>query len=159
MAPAPSPPVDTALRTARILHAALVGSLLVYAVVVHVIRGANALRPTLAEPTLGLVRVAFYALAAGVVVVVLVLRSRWLTAEAAAALGRGKERPVALRLLQTRMIVCLALAETIGVYGLVLFVLGGSLRDFYVFLVPAFALQLLLVPTREVWEAAATGRG
>ena len=66
---------------------------------------------------------------------------------------------MALGLLQTRMIVCLALAETIGVYGLVLFVLGGSLRDFYVFLVPALALQLLLVPTREVWEAAASGRG
>jgi F0F1-type ATP synthase membrane subunit c/vacuolar-type H+-ATPase subunit K len=146
----PGPPVETTLRTSRIIHAALVGSLLLYAVVVHVSRATGAVRPVMDEPTLGGLRLAFYVLAGALALAVLVLRSRWLTADAAAGTPA---------LLQTRLITCLALAEAIGVHGLVLFLLGGTLRDFYVFLIPALGLQLLLAPTREVWEAAARRAG
>jgi hypothetical protein len=115
---------------------------------VHVLKEIVALPPTLDESALGVIRPAFYVMAGAIAVAVLVLRSRWLTVEAA---------PPSLATLQTRLITCLALAEAIGVFGLVLFMMGGMLRDFYVLWVPAIGLQLLLTPTREVWEAAAHG--
>lgn len=149
MAPPPGSSLESSFRTSRILHAALVASLLAYAVVVHVYRAVVPVRPLVDEAVLEGVRLAFYFLGGAVALAVLLLRARGLTVDAAAP---------AVTELQTRLIICLALAETIGILGLLLIFMGGSIRDFYVFWVPALGLQLLLTPTREVWEAAARGR-
>jgi F0F1-type ATP synthase membrane subunit c/vacuolar-type H+-ATPase subunit K len=149
VAPPPSQSVEPSFRTSRIVHAALVGSLLVYAVLVHVLRATKPSQPMLDEPVLEGVRVAVYFLGGALALGVLLLRWRWLTVEAAAP-------PVTQ--LQARLIICLALAEAIGILGLLLALMGGSLQDFYVFWVPAVGLQLLLTPTRPVWEAAARSR-
>jgi hypothetical protein len=85
-----------------------------------------------------------------VALTLVILRSRWLPA--------GHAAPT-LAALQTRLVVLLALAEVVAVFGLVLFLLGGVIRDFYVLWLPAIGLQLLLTPTREVWEAVARGGG
>jgi F0F1-type ATP synthase membrane subunit c/vacuolar-type H+-ATPase subunit K len=146
----PGESVEASLRTSRIVHAALVGSLLLYAVVVHVVRTTGAAPPPLHEPTLGRLRPALYGLGAGVALTLVILRSRWLPA--------GHAAPT-LAALQTRLVVLLALAEVVAVFGLVLFLLGGVIRDFYVLWLPAIGLQLLLTPTREVWEAVARGGG
>ena len=149
MAPPPGFSLESSLRTSRILHAALVASLLAYAVVVHVHRAVVPFRPLLDEPVLDGIRLAFYYLAGALALAVLLLRSRWLTVDAAASAGTQ---------LQTRLIICLALAESLGILGLLLTLMGASIRDFYVFWVPAIGLQLWLTPTRAVWEAAARGR-
>jgi F0F1-type ATP synthase membrane subunit c/vacuolar-type H+-ATPase subunit K len=146
VAPPTGPALETTFRTARIIHAAVVASLLVYALVVHVLRATGPSRPLLDEPVLEGVRVAFYFLAGALALGVLLLRWRWLTVEAATP-------PVTQ--LQTRLFICLALAEAIGILGLLLILMGGSIRDFYVLWVPAVGLQLLLTPTRQVWEATA----
>lgn len=149
MAAPPAPTLDASLRTSRIVHAAVVASLLVHAVVVHVYRAVVPFRPVLDEAVLEGVRLAFYFLGGAVALAVLLLRARGLTVDAAAP---------AVTELQTRLIICLALAEAIGILGLLLVFMGGSLRDFYVLWAPALGLQLLLTPRREVWEAAARGR-
>jgi F0F1-type ATP synthase membrane subunit c/vacuolar-type H+-ATPase subunit K len=142
------PALESTFRNARIIHAALVASLVVYAVVVHVLRATAPVRPPVDVVVLEGFRVVFYFVAGGIVLGALLLRMRWLTVEATAPL------PV----LQTRLIICLAFAETIGVLGLLLALMGGSLQDFYVLWVPAIGLMLWLTPRREVWEAAARGR-
>jgi F0F1-type ATP synthase membrane subunit c/vacuolar-type H+-ATPase subunit K len=144
----PSASLESAFRNARIIHAALVASVAVYAVVVHVLRATVPVRPLVDEPVLEGIRLASYFLGGALVLAVLLLRARWLSVDAAAPL------PV----LQTRSIICLALAETLAVLGLVLALAGGRFRDFYLFWVPAIGLQLLLTPRRAVWEAAARGR-
>jgi hypothetical protein len=154
--PPPATPVAS-FRTSRIFHAALVGSLVVYAVVVHVIEATGSLPRTVDPRVVGAIRPQLYGLGAAVAVTTLVLRSRWLSMDAAAPLARLGV-PAALAQLQTRLIVCLALAESLGVLGLLLFVLGGSLRDFYVSWTPAIVLQLLLRPGPEVWAAATRAR-
>jgi len=154
--PTPADPVAS-FRTSRIAHAALVASLVVYAVVVHVIEATGSPPPMLEPGVVGIIRPLLFGLGAAVAVTVLVLRSRWLSADAAAPLARLGV-PAALTQLQTRLIVCLALAESLGVFGMLLFVLGGSLRDFYVLWTPAIVLQLVLTPGRDVWAAATGGR-
>lgn len=127
--PPPSPAAPAAsFRTSRIVHAALVGSLVLYAVLVHVVEATGSLQPTLDPWVVGIVRPLLYGLGAVVAVAVLVLRSRWLSPDAAAPLARLGV-PAALTQLQTRLIVCLALAESVGVFGMLLFLLGGGLRD------------------------------
>jgi hypothetical protein len=150
--------VETSFRTSRIVHAALVGSLLLYAVMIPVLREVGVEGAGLDPRILANVRIAFYAVAGALAVAALVLRSRWLTAEAAAALPRSAPGPPPLALLQTRLVTCLALVEGIGILGLVFFLIGGTLGDSGVFLLPAIGLQLLFAPSREVWDAAARGR-
>jgi F0F1-type ATP synthase membrane subunit c/vacuolar-type H+-ATPase subunit K len=145
----PQPALEASFRTSRIVHAAIVASLLAYAVVVHVYRAVVPFRPALDEAVLEGVRLAFYFLGGAVALAVLLLRARGLTVDTAAP---------AVPELQTRLIICLALAEAIAILGLLLVFTGGSIRDFYVFWAPALGLQLLLTPTRELWEAAARGR-
>jgi hypothetical protein len=154
--PPPAAPVAS-LRTSRIVHAALIGSLGVYAVLVHLVEATGSLQRTVDPRVVGTLRPLLFGLGAAVAVTALVLRSRWLSADAAAPLARLGV-PAALTQLQTRLIVCLALTESLGVLGMLLFVLGGSLRDFYVLWTPAIVLQILLRPDPEVWAAATRAR-
>ena len=98
MAAPPSASLESAFRNARIIHAALVASVAVYAVVVHVLRATVPVRPLVDEPVLEGIRLASYFLGGALVLAVLLLRARWLSVDAAAPL------PV----LQTRSIICLA---------------------------------------------------
>jgi hypothetical protein len=127
----------------------MVASLVVYAVLVSGYLAPTGWQGTLDPGAFAVVRLLLYGLGAAVILAVLVLRSRWLSVEAGAEAGVVQ--------LQTRLIILLALAESVGIDGLVLFLLGGSLRDFYVLWTPAIVLQLLLTPRREVWEAAGPG--
>ncbi len=144
MPPPSGTPVAPSLRTSRIIHAALVASLVAYAVLVQGYLAPTGWRGTLDPGALAVVRALLYGLGAAVTLVVLLLRSRWMSVEAGAEVGVSQ--------LLTRLIVLLALAESVGIDGLVLFLLGGHLRDFYVLWTPAIGLQLLLAPRREAWE-------
>lgn len=53
--PTPAAPVAS-FRTSRIIHAVLVGSLVVYAVLVHVIEATGSIHPTLDPRVVGIVR-------------------------------------------------------------------------------------------------------
>jgi|RhiMetdeSRZDD1v2_1073273.scaffolds.fasta_scaffold24956_7 hypothetical protein len=149
MSPPARPEVAASLRTSRLVHAAMVASLLVYAFLAHGILAPGGWRGTLDPGAFAVVGVLLYGVGAAVILVVLVLRSRWLSVD-----GGGGSGPAQL---QTRLIILLALAESVGIDGLVLFLLGGNLRDFYVLWAPALVLQLLLAPRQEVWKAKRPG--
>jgi F0F1-type ATP synthase membrane subunit c/vacuolar-type H+-ATPase subunit K len=142
------PSIEEALRTSRIIHAALVFSVVIYAVVAHYYHALGA-SPALDASQVGVIRLAFYALAGALALAALAFRHRLTVAAAAPPLVA----------VQTRMIVCMALAEAIAILGMVLVFIGGGIRDFYVFAIPAVALQLLFAPRREAWEDAVRSRG
>ena len=71
-----SPPGGASLRTSRIIHAAMLASLVIYAVVVHVLRDAAGWRPALPPEPLALIRPILYALAAALTATVFALRGR-----------------------------------------------------------------------------------
>lgn len=148
--------VSTRFRTARILHGAMVVTLLVYAGIVHLLQQTGWSGRAAAD-ALPLIRWILYALGAAEFLVVLVARSRALSAEGLEDAARRGGAEAALGLLQTRLVVLLALAESVAIYGLVLFLLGGSLRDFYVLWAAGLVAQLVLTPRRELWDEVARG--
>jgi hypothetical protein len=144
----PGPSLETGLRNSRIIHGALVFSLLVYAFLVHVILGGD-FRAGMRESQVGVIRLAFYALAGALALAAVTFRYRITLFQAAPP----------LLAVQQRMVVCMALVEAIAILAMVLALLSGSIRDFYVLWAPALALQLFFAPTREVWEDAARAGG
>ena len=54
--------------------------------------------------------------------------------------------------LQTASIVTLALCESVGVFGVVLFVISGSAADFYLFLALSLGLFAIYFPRHDRWE-------
>jgi F0F1-type ATP synthase membrane subunit c/vacuolar-type H+-ATPase subunit K len=146
------PAVESRFRTARVIHAAIVVSLVIYVVLIHVLAGVRDWKGTAATPAVaGVMRWVFYSLGAAEFLGVLVARSRLLSSDALVEIGRRSGRDPALRELQSRMVILLAIAESIAVYGLILFVLTARLADFYLLWVPALVAVLALTPQREVW--------
>jgi hypothetical protein len=60
--------------------------------------------------------------------------------------------PPSVQSLVSASIVSFALCESIAIYGLVLFLLNGSRRDFYLFVVIALAAFALYFPRYERWK-------
>jgi F0F1-type ATP synthase membrane subunit c/vacuolar-type H+-ATPase subunit K len=147
--------VASRLRTCRIIHAAMVASLVIYAVVAHAVLRFGAGPGVELGRALPLVRGILFAVGGVMFVGVLVARPRLLSAEALGPLARRAGGPAALGQLQTRLLILLAVAEAIGVYGLVLCLLSARLSDFYALWTPALLAQLALTPRGELWEDVA----
>ncbi|HJS72989.1 MAG TPA: hypothetical protein VJ921_01790, partial [Vicinamibacteria bacterium] len=63
-------------------------------------------------------------------------------------------KPARLQRLKTMTLVCLALAESIALYGLVLFLLSREPLDFYFFLLVSLLSFTLAFPRLERWREA-----
>jgi len=63
-----------------------------------------------------------------------------------------REASLVTRRLFTESLVSLALSESIALYGVVLFVLGGARLDFYAFAALSLAAFAMLFPRRSQWE-------
>lgn len=153
MAPPPGELVASRLRVTRVIAAALLGSLVVYAALVHYL-GDVVRRPAPTAPAVATtLRWVLHAIGGLTFVGVLAARGRVLGPDALSTVGRRKGPAAALDQLQARTIALLALMESVAIYGLVLFVVTGRLRDFY----PLWGLGLLglllLAPRAEPWDA------
>lgn len=147
------PTVESRLRTARIIHAAIAVSLLVYAGLIHLLAGALDWKaPAGTREFAGLARWVLSGLGAAEFVGVLIGRSRLLASDALVRRDRRAGRDAALVQLQTRLVILLAVAESIGIYGLILFLLTARAQDFYLLWIPSLLAVLALAPRREVWE-------
>jgi hypothetical protein len=153
MAPPPGALVASRLRVIRAIFAALLGSLVVYAALVHVLGDAVRRPATVAPAGAATLRWVLHAIGGLTFVGALAARGRALGPDALIAAGRQVGPGAALDRLQTRTVALLALMESVAIYGLVLFFLTGRLADFY----PLWALGLvgllLLAPRAEPWEA------
>jgi F0F1-type ATP synthase membrane subunit c/vacuolar-type H+-ATPase subunit K len=143
------PPRDElakACRTAQVIGVAMLVSLGLYALVANLIQQAHA---PFAGFTPGaphdLLRWIFVALALAGLGLTRVVQRAVFANQALPVLGR----------LTSAAVVALAQCEAIAVYGLVLFLLAGRVRDYYMFAALALVGFALYFPRREAWAEQA----
>lgn len=120
---------------------AMIASVFVYAGVVELIKWRMAPFAgfsTLAPGTVALVKYVFLALAAAQFVIIKALQKILPT--------RSVEN------LSMAAIITFALCESVGILGLVLFLLAGNAMDFYIFMVISLGFFYLFFPKYEQWE-------
>jgi len=140
-------------RTLNFIWLALVISLFVYAVL------GMYLEDRIFVPMPGrqfaLFQTALYAVAPLTVVMSFFVRKFMLSGKRRVAGGAarpsdsGTRRHPAVALYAKAMVVSLAMAESVGIYGFVLFLIGKNRSDLYVWMLVALALMLLYRPRRE----------
>ncbi len=137
--------LDQYLRTTRIVAVGMVAALIVYAGVVELLRTRLTSLPAPLPPaTVRTLRRALLAVALGQAALIPTLRRALLTPRPGA--------PAAGPRLQTVSIAVFAMCESVGVYGVVLFVLSRATIDFYPFFVLALGLFAVHFPRRERWD-------
>lgn len=143
----PQEELRTHFRPTAMVGTALLVSLVIYLALVEVLR--SLLRPFrgfVATTGLQPLRMALFAAAAAVVLVILVLRHRLFR------LDPNDDRPAALGRLQRATLVVLVLGEIPAVLGLALFLIGGNAVDFYALLFASLLLTFIDFPRRAAWE-------
>jgi len=132
-------------RVTRAIGAAMIASLLAYAVVVEMIRARFPPFEGFARfPQWEVLRYVFVGLAVADAVLVRILRARLLAARPAGVAPGAA--------LQVASIVTFALCEAVGVFGFVLFLVTGSAVDFYFFLVLSLLLFGVHFPRWDQWQ-------
>jgi hypothetical protein len=151
--PQPGKELDPAgaFRALRLIHMAMSGAVIVYALLAAIMLAGGAI------PSDGFVgdfaglhalRAALWIMAAGCFMGVRTIRSRLLAPEAL----RSRDTPLAQRILAWH-VVMFALADAMAVLGLLLFILRGLTGDFLILGGAALATLLWLRPSEEDYHA------
>lgn len=148
----PQEEMRTHLKAAAWVGTALIISLVIYLALVEVLR--SVLKPfggfAAAAGTQSL-RLALFGAAAGVVLLILVLRHRLFR------VAPGDDPAAAFRRLQTSSLIVLVLGEIPAVLGLAMFLIRGNAVDFYALLFASLVLTFINFPRRAVWEDVMKG--
>ncbi len=136
---------DPSFRATRIIAVAMILSLLIYALIAELIRMQNA-------PFRGFVDFPQWPVLRWVLLAIALIYAGLIPVLRRALLAPRTGGPAPGRRLQTASIVTFALCESVGVYGLVIFLISGSVADFYLFLVLSLALFGVWFPRRDRWE-------
>lgn len=129
-------------RTAQIVTAAMLGSLVLYGLLIQFLSANQPAQEP--APNATLFRYLFYGLAVSTLVAVRFLRSLVL----ATAM---RDRPPEQRLL-TAQILTGALIESAGLFGFVLYFVAGLKLDAFVLIALAIAMMALYFPRQTAWE-------
>jgi hypothetical protein len=135
------------LRPATLVGAAIVASLLVYLGVVEAAR--IFLKPFHGLAAIGRIqpfRLAVFGAAAGVILLILLVRPRLFR------VNPGQDAAAGLRRLQRAALLVLVLGEVPAILGLGLFLVGGNAADFYKLLFASLVLTFINFPRRAAWE-------
>jgi hypothetical protein len=146
--------VNKGMRTVWLIWAFMLASLLMYILVCHQVGEAfkgdgGAVLP------LGLLRKIFAVMAGGAVLTGYYLRHFTLKGRSGAAKSAMVKRAAALNQppfvthYTALVTVSLACAESVGIYGLVLFLMGDSLQVFYTFIGVSAPAMIFYRPRRE----------
>lgn len=148
----PQEELRTHLRPAAMIGTAIIASLVIYLVLVEVLRAVlKPFRGFAASGAPQAVRLAMFAAAAVLVLVILLLRHRLFR------VPPGDDARTAFRRLQTASLIVLVLGEIPAVIGLALFLIGGNAVDFYALLFASIVLTFIDFPRRAAWEDVVQG--
>jgi F0F1-type ATP synthase membrane subunit c/vacuolar-type H+-ATPase subunit K len=148
--------LQTAYRRTAVIGAAMMSTLVMYAVVGLAI--ASTQDPFEGFVSLeddGLLRNLFLGLSLFQVVAVQIIRGRALRVPDPSSRfpnAKTSTSPQLVSRLVSTSIVTFALAESIAVYGLVLFLLNGKSTDFFVFLGLSLLAFIMFFPKYHQWE-------
>lgn len=137
---------DNAYRATVVVAIAMVASVLMYAGIVEFLGRVSPAEPAAVPEMVPLLRQIFRGLA-----LVTFLFLAWLGTRPAQSDG---DPPARFGRLRSRTVLGLALAESIAIYGLVLFLLGRDPRDFYTLFAVSLLSFTVVFPRRDRWRDA-----
>jgi FtsH-binding integral membrane protein len=138
--------LEKGMSMLKMIWGALMMSLLVYITVAPLILGTSEI--VLTAEAYSTLRMTFYGLAFLTLAVAWFVRKTILAAQKAPRPTKSRQHP-ALQRYTTAMIVALALSEAIGVYGLILFILGKNQFDLFLLTALSAAAMTLYYPKKE----------
>ena len=152
---------EKGFRVLWIIWAAMLGSLFIYVFICH--QWGDQLRPTMSPNfPLDLMRKILYGIALFTLLLthfvrklILVRRARETQPVSSLAPGTTNQ-PTLLAKYSIAMIVSLALSESIGIYGFMLFLLGDSFQTLHIFIGLSVIAMFYYRPKREELETLTT---
>ena len=149
--------VNAVLAPLRVVYGAMVGSILVYWVVVQVIRKVGQIpRGRDAFAAVDWMRYPLYVLGFAACVGILLMRRRLFNPARLILRARGRSLPEVLSVLSSNQILVFAVAEIPVILGLALYFVGGYLLDFYALAAVSVLAFALAFPSTSQWVAALT---
>jgi hypothetical protein len=143
----------TVLAPLRVVYAAMVGSILVYWIVVQVIRKVGQIpRGRDIFAAVDWLRYPLYALGIAACVAILVLRRRLFDPEGVVRRARGQNLPEVLSALSSNQVMVFAVGEVPVILGMALYFVGGYLLDFYILAGLSAVAFALAYPSAVEWE-------
>jgi F0F1-type ATP synthase membrane subunit c/vacuolar-type H+-ATPase subunit K len=139
--------IDKCMMTLKIIWAAIMMSLAVYLVVGRLV--APNMPSTMSNESFGMLRMALIALAIATLIAARFVKKLILSGGNRSA-GPLQARPASANQKYTSAVIAsLAMSESVGVYGLVLFLLGKEATDLYLLLGVSAAAMVYYRPRRE----------
>jgi hypothetical protein len=154
LAPSEREAIEKGYLTLKMIWIAMLALLPLYVIVCHLF-GHEIRQATTAQLPLARLRYIFLGLSLVTLCLIYYLRGLMLAVRSPGFGVRPSEpssypsQPQALGKYATAVIVSLALSGSIGMYGLVLFFLGGAVQALYLFIVISACAMVLFRPKRE----------
>jgi len=139
--------LDKRLMTLRIVWFALLMSLGIYLFVGFQV-GTN-VQSSMNEDTLGILRTVLYAMVFAIMIATRYIRTLILSGKSEVSPGTQVLKHPALQKYSAATIVALAMSESIGIYGLVLFFLGKNSTDLYLLILISAAAMVMYRPKKD----------
>ena len=158
--PEESKAIDKGMRTLWFIWAAMLVSLLMYVFICHQ-PGVGFKNVGGSDFPIGLLRNIFFGAGAAAWLMAFFMRRSMLSVRAGISKSKPVERmvkwdaPPYIAKYATAVIVSLALSESIGIYGFVLFLLGGGFKTLYTFIGISALAMVFYRPKREEMEKLA----
>ena len=154
--------IEKGFSSVLIIWGAMLASLFIYVVISHV--AGDQIRQTQNSGIpIPLVRNIVFCVAAAELLLAYYLRKRMLRGRPegpTSDIPLTSEQPTALAKYTTAVIVSLALSECIGIYGLMLFLLGDEYQTLYIFIgISAIAMYFFRPKREELVELAVAMHG
>jgi hypothetical protein len=147
--------VRTVLAPIRVVYGAMIGSVVVYWIVVQVIRKVGQIpRGRDMFAAVDWLRYPLFVLSVAACVAVVLLRRQLFDAERVVGLARGRTLPEVLSGLSSQQIMVFAVAEVPVILGLALYFVGGYLTDFYILAGVSLVGFAMARPSARDWEIA-----
>jgi hypothetical protein len=152
--------IDKGMKTLWVIWASMLGSLLIY-VFICLQLGEGFMGTERTEVPIDLLRKIFFGVAAADLIITYYLRRFTLkgrTRATGVTITRGLftlNQPSFVGHYTAGVIISLALSESIGIYGLVLFLLGAGFKTLYTFIAVSALAMVFYRPKREEMEKLA----
>ena len=155
---------EKGMMVARIIWAAIFGSLLIYVIVCHAVVDESFRKEISAGIPLDLVRNILFGASGIALLLAYFIRRRIVSAKQVNSTNRFSISASPLNLAQflpkytVTIILSCALSEAVGIFGLVLFLVGDSFQNLYLFIgVSAIALIYFRPKKEEIEKMASAG--
>ncbi len=139
--------LDKRLVTLRIIWFAMLMSLGIY-LFVGILVGANA-QSSVSEDTFGILRTVLYAMAFAILIATRYIRKLIMSGKRQVSQPAQALEHLALQKYSAATIVALAMTESIGIYGLILFFLGKNSTDLYLLILISAAAMVMHRPRKD----------